>query len=109
MPSDRQKNELADIFDDYEIVIYDTSNKTIRNAKHLVQLMKERDCDEIVPVIPRAIRAKLVNQEDVKPLFAETIKLGRSNNRPKYRHQCFYRIVQEMKRIRLIQSGNRGR
>lgn len=98
-PTDRQRKQLKEIFGQYKLVI---RNKTISNAQQVVDMMKKNNCKEVMAVLPQPLRRELVNELGVKPLYAEVMKLGRNEKgKPKYKHQCFYRVEQEQKLKRL--------
>ena len=90
---DNQRKELQQIFGDYEIIIRKT---TVSSAQNIVDLMEENNCDEVVPVVPHAIRRELVNDLGVQYLYSETMKVNRDGP-PVYKHLKFYFVKSEQK------------
>lgn len=88
---DNQRKELEQIFGDYKIVIRKT---TVSSAQDIVNLMEENNCDEVVPVVPHAIRRELVNDLEIRYLYSETIKVNRDGP-PVYKHLKFYFVKSE--------------
>jgi len=90
-----QKEELQQIFGDYKLV---KINQTISSADDIVNLMEKHNCNEVMPVVPQAIRRELVNDLGVRPLYAETMKVSREGP-PVYKHLKFYFIKAEQELI----------
>lgn len=67
-PLPNQLKELDRIFKDYEVVQY---NGFIRDAKHVVELMKSYKADEVVTILPMTIIYHLLKEEGIEPIFPE--------------------------------------
>jgi len=88
---DNQRKELEQIFGEYKTIVRKT---TVSSAQDIIDLMEENNCDEVVPVVPHAIRRKLVNDLGVQYLYSETMKVNRDGP-PVYKHLKFYKVKAE--------------
>lgn len=71
-PLPKQLIELEKIFGKYEIVQY---AGFVRDAGHIVELMKLYRADEVVTVIPMTMIYHLVNDLGIHPIFPEMEQL----------------------------------
>lgn len=71
-PLPRQVEELKRIFGEFELVQY---AGFVKDADHVVELMKLYHADEVVTIIPMTIIYHLVNEKRVYPVFPKMERL----------------------------------
>lgn len=65
-PLPKQLEELRRVFGEFELIQY---AGFVKDAKHVVELMRMYRADEVVTIIPLTMIYHLVNEEKVYPIF----------------------------------------
>lgn len=80
-PLDKQLSELKRIFGKYELVQY---AGFVKDADHVVELMKKFNADEVVAVLPLTMLYYLVNEKKIYPIIPKMEKLPENSKEYDY-------------------------